>query len=141
MAEIITRSLGDVLKDCFEKIGYSSGMYQRLFGHVPSIEEFVKLTQGEITIQPQLDLVAPLSASNYPFEIYVKYSAVPNGILVPVFSKQIEHYESIERLTEDEYDAIDEDKMSKKLSQIAGHKKLRIELKYSRISAVKIPEL
>jgi hypothetical protein len=135
-----TRALGDVMKDLLEKSWYSSRIQQKLFGGIPEIERFIGLTLGEIAIQPQLAIVAPLSASIYPFEIYIEYKANPNGILVPVFSKQLKHYESIERITEEEYDALDKEELNIRFVKLGQHKKIKMQMIYGRDAVVNLHE-
>lgn len=140
MPNATRRALGDILKDWIEESWYSSKTQQKIFGNIPDIKEFVGLTEGEISIQPQFYLVAPLFASPYPFEIYVEYKANPNGILVPVFSKQLKHYESIERVTEDEYSTLTKDGLNDRFAQLGQHRKTRMQMKYHRDAIVNLKE-
>jgi hypothetical protein len=134
----MVRALGDMLKDFVEELGYSSNIQQKLFGNIPHMKQFIETTQGEITIQPQLSLVAPLSASIYPFEIYVKYKSTPNGMLLPIFGKQLKHYESIERVTEKGYESLTKDGLNDRFAKLAQHRKIKMEMLYGRDAVVNL---
>ena len=125
-------SFSDLIKNWLKETWYFSKLQQKLFGNISSIEEFIEMTKGEIKIQSEIGLVAPPSVSIYPFEIYIKYTAEHNKILILKFSEQLKHYELIEKITKEEYLAITKESLAEKLNFLAQHRKKRIEIKYNR---------
>jgi hypothetical protein len=109
-----------------------SKIQQRLFGEIPDIDKFMELTKGIVEIRPRLHLVSPLSASSYPFEIYVEYESDSNGILVPIFRKRLKHYESIERITEEDYSEMNPESLNERFIQLGEHRKLRVKMRFER---------
>ncbi len=129
---------GDCLKDFLQEELYKSRLQQRLFGHVPTLEQFLELTEGEVTIQANSGLVAPLTYSTYPFEIFLNYVAAPNGLLIPKFSRVIHYQESIQKLTSSEYTNLDANALNESLIANAEHTAKRIRAIYNREAIVLI---
>lgn len=138
MVNSAINTLGDLINDWIEETWYSSRIQQKLFGNILEIEKFIELTEGEIAIQPQLYLVAPVTASIYPFEISIEYKANPNGIPVPVFSKQLKIYELIERITKKEYKTLTKDGLNERFAHLAQDRKTRMQMIYGRDAVVNL---
>ena len=134
------RALGDMVRDVIQEKWTPCWIQQKLFGNIPELERFLELTQGEIVVKPQLNLVAPLTASFYPFEFAVQYEANPNGILVPVFGKKLKHYEMGERITESEFDVLETAEINARLGDLGRSRRARMRMSYSRDAVVDFKE-